>query len=184
MSRVGKMPIDVPANVKVDIQGNTITVSGPLGELKKTIDSKISLELKDGKILVSRKADEKEDRALHGLYRALVANMVTGVSTGFSKTLVVAGVGYKVAVQGEKLVMNLGLSHPVEYVAPKGIKLATPDNFTIVVSGTDKELVGEVAAKIREKRPVEPYHLYGIHYNYEKLTKKEGKKAGAAGGKK
>lgn len=184
MSRVGKMPIDVPANVKVDIQGNTITVNGPLGELKKTLDKRISVELKDGKLILSRSSDENQDRALHGLYRALVANMVTGVSTGFTKTLVVAGVGYKVSVQGEKLVMNLGLSHPVEYVAPKGIKLATPDNFTIVVSGIDKEVVGEVAAKIREKRPVEPYHLYGIHYNYEKLTKKEGKKAGAAGGKK
>lgn len=179
MSRVGKMPIDIPANVKVDIQGNTITVHGPLGELKKTIDSKISMELKDGKVLLSRASDENQDRALHGLYRALVANMVKGVETGFSKTLIVAGVGYKVSVQGNKLVMNLGLSHPVEFVAPQGIKLAAPDNFTIVVSGVDKELVGEVAAKIRAERPVEPYHLYGIHYNYERLSKKEGKKAGA-----
>lgn len=184
MSRVGKMPINIPANVKVAIDGNTITVTGPLGELKKTIDSKISMELKDGQLVLSRSSDEKDARALHGLFRALVANMVTGVSTGFSKTLVVAGVGYKVAVQGDKLVMNLGLSHPVEFVAPKGIKITTPDNFTIVVSGVDKELVGEVAAKIRAERPVEPYHLYGIHYNYEKLSKKEGKKAGAAGGKK
>ena len=184
MSRVGKMPINVPANVKVDIKDNTITVAGPLGELKKTLDNKIAIKLEDGKLVLTRNGDEKEDRALHGLYRALVANMVTGVSTGFTKTLVVAGVGYKVSAQGNKLVMNLGLSHPVEFVAPEGIKIATPDNFTIAVSGIDKELVGEVAAKIRAKRPVEPYHLYGIHYNYEKLTKKEGKKAGAAGGKK
>ena len=184
MSRVGKMPINIPANVKVALDGNTITVSGPLGELKKTVDSKISMELKDGQLVLSRSSDEKDARALHGLFRALLANMVTGVSTGFTKTLIVAGVGYKVSVQGDKLVMNLGLSHPVEFVAPKGIKITAPDNFTIVVSGVDKELVGEVAAKIRETRPVEPYHLYGIHYNYEKLSKKEGKKAGAAGGKK
>lgn len=183
MSRIGREPIEIPSNVKVEINGNTIKVSGPLGELTRTIDPKISVKVENGKILVERHSDEKQDRERHGLYRALINNMVQGVEKGFSKTLVIAGVGYKASVQGDKLVMSLGLSHPVEVVAPQGIKLSTKDANTIVVSGIDKELVGETTAKIRAKRPVEPYHLYGIHYSDEKLTKKEGKKAAAVGKK-
>lgn len=183
MSRIGREPIEIPSNVKVEITGNTIAVSGPLGTLNRTIDSRISIRVEENKILVERHSDEKQEKALHGLYRALINNMVVGVSSGYTKTLIIAGVGYKATVQGNKLVMSLGLSHPVEVVAPEGIKLSTTDANTIVVSGIDKDLVGETAAKIRSKRPVEPYHLYGIHYNYEKLTKKEGKKAASSGKK-
>ncbi len=180
MSRIGKMPIDIPSNVTVAISGdNIVTVSGPLGTLSQAVDKKITVKQEGTRVLVSRNSDENMDRALHGLYRALIHNMIEGVTKGFSKTLVIAGVGYKAVKQGNKLVLSLGYSHPIEYVEPEGIKFETKDTNTIVVSGINKDVVGEVAAKIREFRPVEPYHLYGIHYDYEHLTKKEGKKAAA-----
>ena len=180
MSRIGKMPIDIPSNVTVDISGdNIVTVSGPLGTLSQAVDKKITVKQEGTQVLVSRSSDENMDRALHGLYRALIHNMIEGVTKGFSKTLVIAGVGYKAVKQGNKLVLSLGYSHPIEYVEPEGIKFETKDANTIVVSGINKDVVGEVAAKIRGFRPVEPYHLYGIHYDYEHLTKKEGKKAAA-----
>ena len=125
-----------------------------------------------------RADDKKETKAMHGLYRQLIANMVQGVVTPFSRTLVIQGVGYKAAVAGSKLTMNLGFSHPVEFVAPEGITITCPDITTVVVSGISKELVGQTAATIRSKRPVEPYHNYGIHYSDEVLVKKEGKTAG------
>ena len=172
MSRIGKMPIDIPSNVTVAISGdNIVTVSGPLGTLSQAVDKKITVKQEGTQVLVSRSSDENMDRALHGLYRALIHNMIEGVTKGFSKTLVIAGVGYKAVKQGNKLVLSLGYSHPIEYVEPEGIKFETKDANTIVVC--------EVAAKIRGFRPVEPYHLYGIHYDYEHLTKKEGKKAAA-----
>ena len=179
MSRVGKMPINIPNGVKVQAVDGVITVSGPLGTLTRTYDKRINIKEENNQILVSRNSDEKEERALHCLYRALVNNMVKGVSEGFKKTLIISGVGYKASVSGNKLTMNLGYSHPVEVIAPEGIKFETKDANTIIVSGINKELVGEVAAKIRALRPVEPYHLYGVHYDTEKLTKKEGKKAGS-----
>ena len=183
MSRVGKMPINVPNGVKVEAKDGVITVSGPLGTLTRNYDKRIEIKEENNQILVSRNSDEKEERALHGLYRALVNNMVKGVSEGFKKTLIISGVGYKASVSGNKLTMNLGYSHPVEVIAPEGIKFETKDANTIVVSGINNELVGKIASNIRDARPVEPYHLYGVHYDYEKLTKKEGKKA-ASGGKK
>ena len=183
MSRIGKMPINIPEGVKVEVVDDRIVVTGKLGTLTRTHKKNITIKEENNQILVSRNSDEKEDRAMHGLYRALINNMIKGVSEGYKKTLVIAGVGYRATVQGNKLVMSLGFSHPVEVVAPEGIKFETKDANTIVVSGIDNELVGKVASKIRDLRPVEPYHLYGIHYDYEHLTKKEGKKA-AAGGKK
>ena len=183
MKKIGKMPINIPEGVKVEVVDDRIVVTGKLGTLTRTHNKNITIKEENNQILVSRNSDEKEDRAMHGLYRALINNMIKSVSEDYKKTLVIAGVGYRATVQGNKLVMSLGFSHPVEVVAPEGIKFETKDANTIVVSGIDNELVGKVASKIRDLRPVEPYHLYGIHYDYEHLTKKEGKKA-AAGGKK
>ena len=182
MSRVGKMPINIPNGVKVEINDNKVTVTGPLGTLSRVIDKRITVKEENNQIIVSRSSEENLDKSMHGLYRALINNMITGVSQGFKKTLIIAGVGYRATVNGNKLTMNLGYSHPVELTAPEGIKFETKDANTIVVSGISNDQVGQVAAKIRDFRPVEPYHLYGVHYDYEKLTKKEGKKA--AGGKK
>ena len=182
MSRIGKLPINIPSDVKVEVKDGVVTVSGKLGTLTRNFDKRIEIKVENNQVLVSRNSDEKEERALHGLYRALVNNMVKGVSEGFSKTLVISGVGYRATVSGSKLTLNLGYSHPCEVVAPEGIKFETKDANTIVVSGISNELVGKVASNIRDLRPVEPYHLYGVHYEDEKLTKKEGKKA--ASGKK
>jgi large subunit ribosomal protein L6 len=134
--------------------------------------------MENNEITVLRADDNKESRSLHGLYRMLIANMVTGVVTPFTKTLVIAGVGYKAAVSGKKLTLNLGLSHPVEIEIPEGITITCPDLLTVVVSGVSKEQVGQVAAQIKAKRPVEPYHGYGIHYSDEVVVRKEGKTAG------
>lgn len=178
MSRIGRMPIDVPAGVKVEISNdNLITVSGPLGTLSQNVNKKINVKLENNQVVVTRNSDAGEDRAMHGLYRALIQNMVTGVTAGYSKKLVISGIGYKANVNGNKLNLNLGYSHPIEVVAPEGITFKTLDANTIEVSGINKEQVGEMAAKIRGLRPVEPYHLYGVHYSDEKLIKKEGKKA-------
>lgn len=179
MSRIGKKPIVIPAGVTVTNDNGTITVKGPKGTLVRTIDTRIGCELNGNEILMvcPEKADNKL-HAKHGLYRALIANMVKGVSDGFARSLIVNGVGYKVAVNGNKLVLNIGYSHPIEVVAPDGIKFETPAATEIVVSGFDKELVGQTAANIRAKRPVEPYHAYGIRYKEEVVILKEGKKSG------
>ena len=182
MSRVGKMPINIPNGVKVEINDNKVTVTGPLGTLSRVIDKRITVKEENNQIIVSRSSEETLDKSMHGLYRALINNMVTGVSQGFKKTLIISGVGYRATVNGNKLTMNLGYSHPVEITAPDGIKFETKDANTIIVSGISNDEVGQVAAKIRDFRPVEPYHLYGVHYEDERLVKKEGKKA--AGGKK
>lgn len=189
MSRIGRMPIPVPAGVQVTIADHTVTVKGPKGELSRRIHPAMSVELHDGQILVSRPSDAREHRALHGLTRALIANMVTGVTNGFSKTLEITGVGYRATKQGEKLVFQLGYSHPVELVPPAGIKIGTIETFTptatndwmstrFAVEGIDKELVGEVAAKIRKLRQVEPYKGKGIRYHGEIVRRKAGKAAG------
>lgn len=179
MSRIGRLHITVPAGVTVEYKDRVVTVKGPKGTLTRHIDSKnIGVTVEGNEVKVTRSNDEKETKSMHGLYRVLIADMVAGVVTPFTKTLVIAGVGYKASVAGNKLTMSLGLSHPVEYVAPEGITLSCPDANTIVVTGVSKERVGQVAATIKSKRPVEPYHNYGIHYSDEVLVKKEGKTAG------
>ncbi len=179
MSRIGKMKIAVPAGVTVEEKDRVIYVKGPKGQLSTAIKSdKITIKMENNEITVLRADDNKESRSLHGLYRMLIANMVTGVVTPFTKTLVIAGVGYKAAVSGKKLTLNLGLSHPVEIEIPEGITITCPDLLTVVVSGVSKEQVGQVAAQIKAKRPVEPYHGYGIHYSDEVVVRKEGKTAG------
>lgn len=179
MSRIGRMHIEIPSAVKVEFNNGVVTVTGPKGTLTQTIvDKNIDLQF-DGQILtVVRKSEEKQVKAKHGLYRQLIANMVKGVTEPFVRTLIINGVGYKAAVNGNKLVMNIGYSHPVEYTAPEGITLACPDPLTVTVTGISKELVGQTAATIRSKRPVEPYHNYGLHYSDEVVVKKEGKTAG------
>lgn len=179
MSRIGRKHIDVPAGVTVTCENDVVTVKGKLGELKQEIKCKdIEVVIGTGVVNVNRANDDKQTRAYHGLYRQLIANMVSGVQTAFTKTLIVAGVGYKCAVTGNKLVMNIGYSKPVEYAIPQGITITCPDPLTIVVSGISKEFVGEVAAQIKAKRPVEPYHGYGLHYSNEVVLRKEAKTAG------
>ena len=180
MSRIGRMPITVPADVQVTIDGKNITVKGPKGELKNVIHPEINVEMEAGVINVTRPNDKQEIRSLHGLTRALVANMVTGVSTGFKKELEVNGVGYRVSKDGNKLVMNLGYSHQVIMEEIPGITIEVPGPNRIVISGPDKQVVGQFAANVREKRPPEPYKGKGIKYVDETIIRKEGK----AGGKK
>lgn len=176
MSRIGRLPVIIPAGVTVSVDKDMVTVKGSKGELKRKIeDRKIVVKVEDGKVLVSRLNDDKEARAKHGLYRALINNMILGVTNGFSKKLIVNGVGYKCSVSGNKLVMNIGYSHPVEIVAPQGITVSCPSATEIEVAGIDKEAVGQFAAKIRAARIVEPYHGYGIRYADEVVIRKEGK---------
>lgn len=178
MSRIGRAPIALPAGVKFENKDNLITISGPLGTLTQKVDASIDVELKDNAIVCTRHSDDKEHRALHGLYRALINNMVTGVTKGFEKSLIVAGVGYKLTLQGpSKLVMNIGFSHPVEIEAPQGVTFALPQPLEIVVKGIDRQAVGQTAATIKATKPVEPYHGYGIHYKDEFVIRKEGKRA-------
>lgn len=178
MSRIGKLPISIPAGVTVEVNGNVVTVKGPKDTLTQQFSSNVAVEVKDNEVLVTRKDETTDSNAKQGLYRQLIHNMVVGVKEGFKKSLVVKGVGYKLAKQGKKLVMNLGLSHPVEYTEPDGITLEVPDNNTIVVCGANKEKVGAVAADLRAIRPMEPYHGYGIHYADEQVILKPGKAAG------
>lgn len=179
MSRIGRMHIDVPAGVTVTYDGGVVRVKGPKGELSQKIaDKNINVEINGSVVNVTRSAETKETKSKHGLYRQLVANMVKGVVEPYTRTLQIAGVGYKAAVAGNKLTMNIGFSHPVEFVAPAGITLACPDANTVTVTGIDKELVGQTAANIRAKKPVEPYHGYGLRYNDEVVLHKEGKTAG------
>lgn len=178
MSRIGKLPIAIPAGVTVEIANNVVTVKGPKATLTQTYSANVTVEVKDNQVLVTRNDETKDSNAKQGLYRQLINNMVIGVKDGFSKSLTVNGVGYKLSKQGNKLVMNLGMSHPVEIVEEEGITLEIPDNTTILVKGANKEQVGAVAAKIRATRPMEPYHGYGIHYTSEQVILKPGKAAG------
>ena len=175
MSRIGRMPITIPAGISIDIDGNNVTVKGPKGELSQTVCKGIKIEQNDNTVTVSRENDEKKLRELHGLFRMLIANMVTGVSVGFKKELEIIGVGYRGAKQGSKLVLNLGYSHQVEMEDPQGITTNMEGNNKIVVSGIDKQQVGAYAAVIRDKRPPEPYKGKGIRYAGEKVRRKEGK---------
>ena len=176
MSRIGRAPIAVPAGVTVTIaDGNVVTVKGPLGELKQTFNANISIAQEGNNLVVTRPNDEKENRALHGLTRTLLNNMVEGVSKGFSKKLEIVGVGYRVEKQGSKIVLGLGYSHPVIFEEKDGIKFETPDSTTIIVKGIDKQAVGQVAAVIRSKRPPEPYLGKGVKYSGERIRRKAGK---------
>ena len=176
MSRIGKIPVTIPAGVEVKIEeGNLVTVKGPKGELFRQISPLITVKIEDGVINVTRSDDMKESRSLHGLSRSLISNMVTGVSDGFERKLEIVGVGYKADKQGKKLVLNLGYSHPVELFDPEGITTETPSATEILVKGIDKAVVGNYAAIIRAWRPPEPYKGKGIRYSGEKVRRKEGK---------
>ena len=176
MSRIGRMPVTLPAGVEVTVSaGNLVTVKGPMGSLTQKLSDRMTLNQEDGAIHVTRPNDEKLNRSLHGLTRTLLDNMVAGVTTGFKKELDVNGVGYRVAKDGKKLVMNIGYSHQVIVEEPDGITIDVPTPNKIVVSGTDKQQVGQFAAEIREKRPPEPYKGKGIKYTDEVIRRKEGK---------
>lgn len=177
MSRIGRNPITLPAGVSAVVEGNKITVTGPLGTLSQEFDS-VNVNVDNNVITLTRKNDENEVKAKHGLYRALIANMVTGVKEGFVKNLQIKGVGYKASKYGNKLVLNLGFSHPIEVVEPEGVKIECPTANDIKISGIDKQKVGQVALNIRNLRPVEPYHGYGVRYENEVVILKQGKAAG------
>ena len=180
MSRIGKVPVAIPQGVEVTVEGSTVTVGGPKGQLRQSFHPDMRIERRDGSLVVQRPSDEKQHRALHGLTRALLANMVIGVTQGYQKVLVLNGVGYRAALQGGRLVLTVGFSHPVEIEAPEGITIEVPQPNRIVVRGIDKQLVGEVAARIRRVRPAEPYLGKGIAYEGERIRRKAGK-AGKVG---
>lgn len=180
MSRIGKKPIAIPAGVDVKIDGAKVTVKGPKGELSNTFNADINVAIEGNEIIVTRPSDVKEHRALHGLTRTLIANMVEGVTNGYSKELEVNGVGYRVQKQGKNLVMNLGYSHQVIMEEIPGITVDVPAPNKIVISGADKQMVGQFAAEVREKRPPEPYKGKGIKYANEHIRRKEGKAAKGA----
>jgi len=175
MSRLGKIPVKVPAGVKVAFANDVMTVEGPKGKLTQKYHSVISFEDKGAEVVVSRANEEKQTKAFHGLYRNLLNNMVTGVSAGFSKTLIVTGVGYRAEIQGNLLVMSLGYSNDIYFGIPDGISVATEAGGKIIVNGIDKQRVGELASQIRKLRPPEPYKGKGIRYDNEKIRRKVGK---------
>jgi large subunit ribosomal protein L6 len=179
MSRIGKKALSIPKEVKLDIKDHRVHVEGPKGKLDLNTDYRIDFEVKDGSLFVTRKGDSKLERSLHGLYRALIANMFIGVTAGYKKEMEIIGVGYKAAVQGKVLNMQLGFSHPVNFPIPEGIKIETPKPTFIIISGINKEMVGEVAAKIRKICPPEPYKGKGIRFSGEFIKKKVGKAQGA-----
>ncbi len=176
MSRIGKKPIIVPAGVDVVFEdGNVMKVKGPKGELTQKFPACMTLKLENGVLTVERPSDSKEHKALHGLSRSLAANMVTGCHESFKKELEINGVGYKAAMEGKKLVLNIGYSHPVYFDSPDGVTIETPTANKVIVSGADKQVVGQLAAEIRAKRPPEPYLGKGIKYSDEKIRRKAGK---------
>ncbi|AJH79033.1 50S ribosomal protein L6 [Heyndrickxia coagulans] len=175
MSRIGKKPVEIPSGVTVTINGDTVTVKGPKGELTRSFNPDINIAVEDNIIHVTRPSDSKIHRALHGTTRALLANMVEGVSKGFEKSLELVGVGYRAQKQGKKLVLNVGYSHPVEFEPEEGLEVEVPSNTKIVVKGVSKERVGAFAANIRDVRPPEPYKGKGIRYEGEYVRRKEGK---------
>lgn len=173
MSRIGKMPITIPQGVEVQVKDHMVTVKGPKGTLTNTFLDNVDIKVENSEVIVTR--DNDEHKAIHGLTRALINNMVKGVTEGYSKTLQINGVGYKVEKKGKKIVLSLGYSHPVEVEEVEGITFETPDANTIIIKGINKELVGQIASNIREKRPPEPYKGKGIKYADEKIRRKEGK---------
>jgi large subunit ribosomal protein L6 len=175
MSRIGKKPIEIPAGVTVTLNNSTVTVKGPKGELTRTFNPDIEIKVEENVINVSRPSDVKEHRALHGTTRAVIANMVEGVSKGFERGLELIGVGYRAQKQGTKLVLSVGYSHPVEIEPETGLEIEVPANTKVIIKGTDKERVGALAANIRGVRPPEPYKGKGIRYEGEFVRRKEGK---------
>ena len=178
MSRIGKLPVPVPDGVKCELQGNTLTVTGPKGTLQRTFHPEVIINIEDKQIVVQRPSDKREHKALHGLTRVLVNNMIIGVTKGYQKTLLIEGVGYRASLQGKNLNLTLGFSHPVSIEPPLGITFAVDNPQTIKVIGIDKELVGQVAANIRALRKPEPYKGKGIRYDYERIRRKESKASG------
>ena len=176
MSRIGRLPVAIPAGVEVSVaEGNVVTVKGPKGTLERTLPAEMSIKLEDGHVVVTRPSDLKKMKALHGLTRTLIHNMVVGVTEGFEKKLEVNGVGYRAAKSGKKLTLNLGYSHPVEMIDPEGIEAVVEGQNVIIVKGIDKEKVGQYAAEIRDKRRPEPYKGKGIKYADETIRRKVGK---------
>jgi len=180
MSRIGNAPITVPDGVSIEVAGTTVTVIGPKGSLVRTFPDRVSMAVEGSILRVSRRDDQRQSRALHGLSRALVANMVAGVANGFTRELLMTGVGYRAALQGSTLELQVGFSHPVRIETPEGIKFEVPEPTRIVVRGIDKQQVGQVASEIRRVRPPEPYKGKGIRYSDEKIRRKAGK-AGVSG---
>ncbi|GAB6281595.1 MAG: 50S ribosomal protein L6 [Ignavibacterium sp.] len=178
MSRIGKKPVEIPKGVNVTINGQNVKVKGPKGELEFDVHPNIKISVEQNQVLLSRNNDEKENRALHGLSRALVQNMIIGVTEGYSKTLDLVGVGYRVELKGKNLLVNIGYSHPIYFIPPDGITIQTPTQTQIIISGIDKQLVGLVASKIRAIRKPEPYKGKGIKYSNEFIRRKAGKTAG------
>ncbi len=179
MSRIGKKPIPVPDGVKVSVdKANIVTVEGPKGKLTLQVSPRMKIVVEDGQVRVERPTDLKMDKALHGLYRSLINNMIIGVTQGYRKELEMVGVGYKAQLKGKELVLEVGYSHPVVYPIPEGVSIQTPKPTQIVVEGIDKQKVGQVAAEIRKIRPPEPYKGKGIRYVGEKIRRKAGKAAG------
>lgn len=179
MSRIGKLPVSLPAGVEVTVSdSNVVTVKGPKGEMREQVSKHVSVSIEDGVLTVSRNGDSKEARSAHGLYRTLINNMVTGVTAGFEKRLLMTGVGYRAEKKGDMLVMQLGYSHPIELKDPDGIATEVPAPTEVIVRGIDKAVVGNYAADIRSKRPPEPYKGKGIRYANEVIRRKEGKTGG------
>lgn len=178
MSRIGKVPVAIPAGVTVTVQGHRIAVKGPKGELARELPQDLTVTHGDGKVALARPSDDPRHKALHGLARTLVANMVQGVTKGYSKQLEIVGVGYKAEARPWGLQLALGFSHPIEYRAPAGIKLTAPQPTQVIIEGADKEMVGQVAAELRSLRPPEPYKGKGIKYVDEQIRRKAGKAAG------
>jgi large subunit ribosomal protein L6 len=177
MSRIGKQPIEIPAGVNVAISPGRVQVNGPLGELSQHVPARMQIEQEDGTLTVKRPTERGDDRALHGLTRSLLANMVEGVTNGFQKRLEIQGVGYRASLRGTDLELNVGLSHPVVVKPPQGITFDVPDATTVIVKGIDKQQVGEIAAQVRKMRPPEPYKGKGIRYEGEYVRRKVGKRA-------
>ena len=177
MSRIGKQPIEVPDGVNIALDPGRVTVNGPLGELTQNVPVRITIEKEDGQLVVKRPTERGDDRALHGLTRSLVANMVEGVTNGFEKRLEIQGVGYRASLRGTALELNVGYSHPVVIDAPAGITFEVPAQTEIIVKGIDKQQVGEIAAEVRDVRPPEPYKGKGIRYAGEYVRRKVGKRA-------
>lgn len=177
MSRTGAIPIEIPDGVNVTIEGNEVQCEGPLGELDYQVDEALSVELENGAVVVQRQTDQRRDKSLHGLARSIIVNMLEGVTKGFQKKLEIKGTGYRAMKQGSDLSLTIGFSHPVVVEPPEGIAIEVPEATTIIVKGVDKQLVGQVAAHIRDIRPAEPYLGKGIRYEGERVRRKEGKTA-------
>ncbi len=175
MSRIGKKPVAIPKDVKVEIKDGLLCVEGPKGKLSRPFSDRLKMEIKENQVFLTRIVDTKQDRCMHGLYRALIANMIKGVNEGYVKELEIIGVGFKAQIQGAKLNMALGFSHPVVFAIPEGIKIESPKPTQVIIRGIDKEKVGEVAAEIRAIFPPEPYKGKGIRYSGEYVKKKVGK---------